>query len=52
MELPVRLEKPVAGVFDTVLHKGIALIGGPVTSHVHIWFNIKDSQKGGGTEPL
>ena len=52
MQLPVRLEKPVAGVFDTVLHKGIALIGGPVTSHVHIWFNIKGSQKGGGTEPL
>ena len=44
----VRLGKPVAGVFDTVLHKGIALIGGPVTSHVYIWFNTKGSHKGGG----
>lgn len=44
----VRLGKPVAGVFDTVLHKGIVLIGGPVTSHIYVWFNSKGDHKGGG----
>ena len=44
----VRLKQPFMGVWDTVLHKGLILIGGPVTSHAYVWFNSKGDHKGGG----
>ena len=42
----VRLAKPFMGVYDTVLHKGLAVIGGPVTSHAYVWFNSKGDHTG------
>ena len=43
----VRLTKPFLGVWDRVLHKGLAIIGTPVTSHAYVWFNSKGDHKGG-----
>ena len=43
----IRLDKPVIGVFDTKLHKGLAVIGGPVTTHAYAWFSSKGDHKGG-----
>ena len=44
----VRLAKPYMGAYDTDLHKGIVLIGGPVTTHAMLWFSTKGDHKGGG----
>lgn len=44
----VKLEKPFMGVYDTVLKKGLAIIGGPVTSHAYVWFSSKGNHKGTG----
>ena len=44
----VRLDKPFMGVYDSVLHKGLVIIGGAETSHAYVWFNSKGDHKGGG----
>ena len=33
--------------FDTNLHKGLAVIGGPVTTHAYVWFSSKGDHRGG-----
>jgi|GEM_PF-567053 len=43
-----RLTKPFLGAYDTVLHKGLVAIGGPVTTHAMLWFSTKGDHKGGG----
>ena len=35
------------GVYDRVLHKGLAVIGGPETTHAYVWFSSKGDHKGG-----
>ncbi len=44
----VRMTRPVMGAYDTVLQKGIAIIGSPVTTHSYVWFNSKGNHEGGG----
>ena len=43
----VRLKQPFMGVYDAVLHKGLAIISGPVTTHAYVWFSSKGDHKGG-----
>ena len=44
----IRLTAPYMGAFDPALKTGIAMIGGPVTTHAYVWFNSKGDHKGGG----
>ena len=42
----MRLNKPYMGAYDTKLHKGIAIIGGPETTHAMVWFSSKGDHHG------
>ena len=44
----VRLTKPLMGAYDTELGKGLAIIGGAVTTHSYVWFSSKGNHKGEG----
>ena len=44
----IRLGKPFMGAYDTDLHKGLVIIGGPVTSHAYVWFSSKGNHLGTG----
>ena len=44
----VKLLTPCMGAFDPALKTGVAMIGGPVTTHAYVWFNSKGDHKGGG----
>ena len=44
----IRLTAPYMGAFDPALKTGIAMIGGPLTTHAYVWFNSKGDHKGGG----
>ena len=36
------------GAYDTELHKGLVVIGGPVTTHGYVWFSSKGNHLGTG----
>jgi hypothetical protein len=44
----VKLLAPYMGTFDPALKTGLAMIGGPVTTHAYVWFTSKGDHKGGG----
>ncbi len=44
----VKLQEPYMGAFDPALKTGLAMIGGPVTTHAYVWFTSKGDHKGGG----